>query len=84
MNYLAHIICILILITVIGCNSSSKPQSGAVVKEIPENRKNDYMRTVKFDIEKLLNLDDLEKGFDSIEIRLWFSNSTNEEKLIII
>ena len=77
---------------IISCDSQGKAnfnkiQPDSVLKDIPVGNRGEYFSSYIFtrQIEKKLNLDELEKGYDSIQIRIWrgFAN-TDSSQLIIL
>jgi hypothetical protein len=81
----------ILTISTIHCNYiNTKSQSDKlkdIVSDIPYNRKGTikYIYYEKLKIEKMLNLERLEDGFDSIQIRLWYGHSfTDSFQLVIL
>jgi hypothetical protein len=86
---------ILIFFTIlfgISCSSTDKNkniisesiQTNKIRKEIPLRNQSESFRNLKNTFEKFIPLESLEKGFDKVEIRIWFANSSNKEQLVIL
>lgn len=55
-----------------------------VKKDIPENKQTSQFHLVKGNIEKKIGIKSIEKGFNGMEIRIWFANSSLREHLVIL
>jgi hypothetical protein len=90
MKNLQIIICTLLLMlsTLHGCAQPVRTTSrSSIVREIPLDKKGNPLSGYKYkrEMEKILKLDYLEDGFDSLEIRFWYMYgfSRNGELIIL-
>ena len=77
----------LLFLFVIACKNDNTSQRSEIkfVKEIPKDNKGREMlfQSVRFS-EKLMNLNQIENGFDSMEIRLWFYYERKDTGQLIV
>lgn len=61
-------------------NDSEKSNSISFVKEIPQKKNGEYANTYKYVSQMVdkLNLDRLEEGFDSIQVRIWVAGGSDD------
>jgi hypothetical protein len=85
-------ICLMLIYIFNSCSSQSQSQvadklaAGSVTKDIPKdikgNPKGFYQK--KKEIEKMIGLDPLENGFDSMQIRIWYGVALKDKLQLLI
>jgi hypothetical protein len=53
-----------------------------IKKDIPKNKRTTKFHSIKEQIEHKIGINSMEDGFDEMEIRIWFANSSLREQLI--